>query len=117
MAQLLRIAQDVAKKKPWKVLEKHAFVKIIQQISRALGIRITKAKLAQVIPLIGIPVGAGYNAYYTAKVCDAAYYLYQERFLAEKYGPGTIEVTVEPAKRFDPEYDKLFEEIPDDDDQ
>jgi len=47
MAQLVKIAQDVAKKKTWKVLEKYAFVQIIQQIAKALGIRLTKAKLAQ----------------------------------------------------------------------
>ncbi len=91
MAQLARIAQDVAKKKTWKALEEHAFVKIIQQIAKALGIRLTKAKLAQAVPVVGAGVGGGYNAYYTTKVCDAAYYLYRERFLAEKYGDDTIE--------------------------
>lgn len=112
MAQLIRIAQDVAKKKTWKVLEKHAFVKIIQQISKALGIRLTKAKLAQALPIVSAPVGAAFNAYYTTKVCDAAYYLYQERFLAEKYGSNTIGVPVEPAETFDPGYEEQFEEIP-----
>src|SRR5207244_465592 len=47
MAQLVRIAQDAAKKKAWKVLEQHAFVQVIQQISKALGIRLTKDKLAR----------------------------------------------------------------------
>ena len=49
MAQLVRIAQDVAKKRAWKELEKHAFVKIVQQIAKALGIRLTKAKLGQFV--------------------------------------------------------------------
>ena len=117
MAQLVRIAQDAAKKKTWKTLEGHAFVKIIQQISKALGIRLTKAKLAQFVPVVGAVVGGGYNAYYTAKVCDAAYYLYRERFLAEKYGTDTIEVTVEPAEEPDPGYEEQSEKIPGDDDQ
>jgi len=106
MAQLVRIAQDVAKKKVWRDLEKHSFVKIIQIIARSLGIRLTKAKLAQVIPVTGAFVGAGFNAYYTNKVCDSAFYLYRERFLAEKYGENIIEETVKPADNFDPNFDE-----------
>lgn len=112
MAELVRIAQDVARRKTWEALEEHAFVQIVQQIARAVGIRLTKAKLAQVIPAIAVAVGAGFNAYYTARVCDAAYYLYRERFLAEKYGANVIEATVQPAKRLDPEYEESNEEIP-----
>lgn len=104
MAQLVRIAQDVAKKRAWKELEKSAFVRVIQEIAKALGIRLTKAKLAQAIPLVGAAVGGGFNAYFTMKVCDSAYYLYRERFLAEKYGADVIEVTVEPAEDIDPHY-------------
>ena len=106
MAQLVRIAQDVAKKKVWRDLEKHSFVKIVQIIARSLGIRLTKAKLAQVVPVTGALVGAGFNAYYTDKVCDAAFYLYRERFLSEKYGEKIIEETVKPAENFEPNFDE-----------
>ena len=37
MAQLVRIAQDVAKKRTWRQLEQHAFVQLIQQLAKALG--------------------------------------------------------------------------------
>jgi len=107
MAQLVKIAQDVAKKKAWKDLEQHAFVKIIQIISRSLGIRLTKAKLAQIVPVAGAIVGGGFNAYYTTKVCDAAYFLYRERFLAEKYGDNIIEITVEPPDDLVPDYSAI----------
>lgn len=86
MAHLTKLAGEVAKKRSWKELEKSAFVKIVQQIAKALGIRLTKAKLAQIIPVASAGIGGGYNAYYTAKVCAAAYFLYRERFLAERYG-------------------------------
>ena len=112
MAQLVRIAQDVAMKRTWKELEQHTFVQVIQQISKALGIRLTKAKLAQVLPVAGAAIGGGFNAYFTAKVCDAARYLYRERFLAEKYGPGVIEATVKPAEDIDPQYPEEAESIP-----
>lgn len=112
MAQLVRISQDVAKKRAWKELEKHAFVQVIQQISKALGVRLTKAKLAQIIPVGGALIGGGFNAYFTSKVCDAAFYLYRERFLAARYGVDIIEVTVQPATKVDPEYPEEFEHIP-----
>ena len=67
-----------------------------------------KAKLHGVL---GRLLGSGFNAYYASKVCDAAYFPYRERFLAEKYGPSAIEITVDPADDLDPHY-----EISDDDD-
>lgn len=104
MAQLVKIAQDIAKKSTWKQLEKSVFVQIIKEICKALGIRLTKAKLAQTVPLVGAAVGGGFNTYFTMKVCDAAFYLYRERFLAQKYGGTVIEVTVPPAPDLDPHY-------------
>ena len=62
MAQLARISQDVARKKTWQNLEEKAFVGIIQKISKALGIRLTKAKLGAVVPIVGAFVGGGFNA-------------------------------------------------------
>lgn len=112
MAQLVKIAQDVARKKTWNNLNQHAFVAVIGNISKALGIRLTKAKLAQVIPAAGAAIGGGFNAYFLAKVCNAAFYLYRERFLAEKYGADVIEVTVEPADDVDPHYPEEGEDLP-----
>lgn len=110
MAQLVKIAQQVAKKAAWKELEKQMFVKIIKQIANSLGIRLTKAKLAQTIPIAGAAVGGGYNAYFTSNVCDAAYHLYRERFLAIKYDPSVIDLTVKPADSFSPgDDDPVFE--------
>ncbi len=105
LAQLVRIARDTALKKTWHDLEKRAGVAAVQRIAQALSIRLTKAKLAQVVPVAGAVIGGGFNAYYTDKVCKAAFYLYRERFLAEKYGVDEIEVTVEPAATLEPEYE------------
>ena len=113
MAQLAKIAADAAKKKAWKDIEKAALVNVFQQIAKALGIRLTKAKLAQAVPVMGAAVGGGFNAYYTARVCDAASHLYRERFLAEKYGPEVIDLTAEPVEGegFEPRYPEAYEEI------
>lgn len=114
LAQLIRIAQDVAKKRAWKDLEKHAFVKVIQRLAKVLGIRLTKAKLAQVVPYAGAFIGGGFNAYFTAKVCDAAYFLYRERFLAAKYGPDFIAAPTKPAETVEAEYPEEQEDLPQD---
>ena len=100
MAQLVKISTDVAKKATWKQLEENAFVQVVQAISKSLGIRLTKAKLADVIPVISAIIGGGFNLYYTNRVCDSAFFLYRERFLAQKYGPEVIEITVQPAKDY-----------------
>lgn len=109
LSQLIRVAQDVALKRSWKDLEQHLFVQAVQQISKVLSIRLTKAKLAQVLPIAGVLIGGGFNAYYTNKVCNAAFYLYRERFLAEKYGVDIIETTVEPAKTLELDYEDEFD--------
>jgi EcsC protein family len=97
MAQLVQISKSVAKKRAWKDLERYAFAEIIPRLAKVLGIRLTKAKLAQVVPLAGAVVGAGFNAYFTTKVCNAAALLYRERFLAAKYGVDFIDVAIRPA--------------------
>ena len=84
MAQLTKLSADLARKATWKELEKSVFVQMIQQMAKSIGVRLTKAKLSQVIPVVGSLTGGGFNAYYTSKVCNAAYYLYRERFLLRK---------------------------------
>ncbi|WP_421250097.1 EcsC family protein [Aeromonas sp. 600584] len=98
LAHLVKIAKDVAMKKTWEQLNEHLFVRAVQSIAESLSINLTKAKLANFIPAAGAVMSGGFNAYYTDKVCKSAFYLYRERFLALKYGPDIIEVTVQPAK-------------------
>lgn len=92
LANLNRIALDVAKRKSWKELERSVIVRGMQELAKALGLRLTKAKLAQVVPVAGAVVGGGYNAHYTSKVVEAASFMYRERFLMQKYGPEVLEM-------------------------
>lgn len=98
LSHLVKIAQEVAKKRTWEQLEKSMFVRAVQSIAQALSINLTKAKLANTIPFAGAVISGGFNAYYTDKVCKSAFYLYRERLLSLKQGPQVIEATVEPAK-------------------
>ena len=109
LAQLVRIARDVALRKTWNDLNKHLLVKAAQELAKVLSVRLTKAKLAQIVPVAGVIVGGAFNAYYSDKVCRAAYYLYRERFLAAKYGVDDIEATVPPADDIVPDFSKTDE--------
>lgn len=86
LLELSKIATAVAKKKTWDEIEKITLAKMMKKLGEQLGIRMTKAKLGQIVPVFGAVVGAGYNAYYTNCACEAAYHLYRERFLAREYG-------------------------------
>lgn len=86
LAELSKIAGAIAKKKTWAEIEKSGLAVAIKKMAEQLGIRMTKAKMGQIVPVFGAVVGAGYNTYFTNCVCNSAYYLYRERFLARTYG-------------------------------
>jgi hypothetical protein len=88
LAELTKVSMKVAKKKTWKELEKHLSVKAIKKLAEKLGIRLTKAKLGQVIPVIGAGVGGGYHAWYVSAVTETARMTYRERYLVNKYSMG-----------------------------
>ncbi|MCB9678217.1 MAG: EcsC family protein [Alphaproteobacteria bacterium] len=77
MAQLVHIAKDGPSERPERFLERHAFVQIHAAPGEVLAIRLTKAKLAQLLPVAGALIGGGYNAYYTASVCRHAHMWYR----------------------------------------
>jgi hypothetical protein len=86
LAPFIRVSRRIARDHAVQTLEHHAITRAIRNAARALGVHLTGAKLAQVVPVTGAVVASGFNAYYTSKVCDAAFYLYRERFLVAKYG-------------------------------
>jgi hypothetical protein len=67
-------------------LQRGASIGAFKTSAEALGVRLTKGKLAQLIPIAGAVVGAGFNAWYLNEVTHTAYMLYRERFLKERYG-------------------------------
>lgn len=67
-------------------------------LARALGQRMISLKSAQVLPVAGMVVGGSSNAWYTARVCEAARHLYRERLLHHRY-PGGIAGTPEIGER------------------
>ena len=86
LAPIIQATQHVARQQAVQNVQEVALTRAIRNALGALGVRLTKAKLAQVLPVTGALVGGGFNAYYTSKVCDAAFFLYRERFLMRKCG-------------------------------
>ena len=84
------VSHAIAQQQTVHTIEQVAVSGSIRGIAKALGSRLTKVKLGQLLPMAGAFVGGGFNAYYTTRVCDAAFHLYRERRLMEKYGPEVI---------------------------
>ena len=86
LVPLTSVSHAVARQQTVQTVEQVALSGTLAGVARALGARLTRIKLAQVIPMTGALVSGGFNAYYTTRVCDAAYALYRERYLVDKYG-------------------------------
>lgn len=84
--ELNNLVQQLARRQAWKQLSKNQVARVVESVYRALGMTITKKKLALAVPVVGVAVGAGLNARTLARVVDDAEHLYMERFLREKYG-------------------------------
>lgn len=80
-----KLIGDIARRNTWEQLNKNAVTALIRKIYQALGVKMTKNKLAQAVPVLGIVVGAGMNATMLNKVATTADYMYRQRFLTEKY--------------------------------
>ncbi len=90
-----RNAQVLAKKHMRSAIEQATLGAALRGTARILGIRLMKLKLAQVIPVAAVVAGGGFNAYYTARVCETATHLYQERRLRDKYADRVLDSILE----------------------
>lgn len=61
-----------------------AGVLALQMFSRRLSQVIAKRKLGQLVPLVGIGIGAGVNYQFTHDIGETAYMVYRKRFLLDK---------------------------------
>ena len=87
-AALLRvrqIAMMVARRAAWKDLGEETIVKLVQVLFARLNANLTKQKLGQTLPFVGIAAGAGLNYALMRRVGTTASFMYRERFLIDKY--------------------------------
>lgn len=85
-----RASQSIAKRQAIESAGQYAFTGSLKKMAEKLGVKLTRAKVAQMLPVAGAIVGSGLNVMYTSKVCLTARQLYRERFLISKYGPDIL---------------------------
>ena len=81
-----KVMRDVAKRGPMGGVGNNVFSAAMNSLVASLGARLASLKIAQIVPFIGIIVGAFVNASLMRTIGDTADHLYRERFLAERYG-------------------------------
>ncbi|MGA4995976.1 EcsC family protein [Nonomuraea bangladeshensis] len=93
---LSRLTQMMMRRATWKQLGKEPLVRVVLQIFKLLEHKLTKAQLANVVPIAGVILTAGlsFNMLYSA--IDDATRLYRARYLAEKHGLSWEEWLTEP---------------------
>lgn len=94
MSPVVKLTSRLARTQAMDVIEQIAMSRAVSRITRSIGIHLTRAKLAQLAPVTGAVIGGGYNAYYTSKVCNTAYYSFRRRFLIRKYGLHVVDGAV-----------------------
>jgi hypothetical protein len=77
-------------------LAKDATVYSLQNLARAIGLNLGKRKIAGSVPVLGAAVGGAVNAWYLSDVTQTARYVFQERWLREKY-PGAFTAAIRSA--------------------
>lgn len=85
LASLSRLTQQMMRRATWRQLRQHQTVNVVQQMFTALGFRLTKRKLAQVVPVLGAVVNGGLNARIAHRTFERAQQAYRLRFLTEKH--------------------------------
>jgi len=61
-------------------------VRLLAKVLTRFGYQASAKNLAKMLPLLGIVLGAGQNAYLLHRTADHARHLYREVFLVERYG-------------------------------
>lgn len=87
VAQLTRLSADLARRKSWEKLNSQVAARGLTKLMETVSIRVTKQKLAQIVPLAGVAIGAGFNYAYMGDVCVTAQRMYQDRWLKRQYPP------------------------------
>jgi len=56
-----------------------------RQSAKSVSQNLTKRKLAQLIPVVGALIGAGFNYWFVSRVAESAYYFYLKRHVDDNY--------------------------------
>lgn len=85
LSELHSVSVMLARGATWTELSRHTSVRVLQAVFDKLGVRLTKHKLAQVVPFFGAAAGGTLGAVLADNTCQSAYMLYRRRYLLDKY--------------------------------
>lgn len=86
LAALSRLTQDMMRRTTMSALSKNQLVRVIDTVFKALGVKMTRKKLAQAVPVAGALINGGMNAQLASHTYSRALTAYRLRLLTEKYG-------------------------------
>jgi len=78
-------ARDGLERAAERQLAKDAAVFSLNTLSQRIGVQLGKRKAVGMVPILGAVVGGAVNAWYLHDVAQVAQYIFQERWLLEKY--------------------------------
>lgn len=84
--QLAILTESLARDEAWNNLDQQTFAKVVQKFAVNFSESLAIKKLGQLVPVIGVGIGAALNWKAVNAIADAAYWAYRERFLCEKGG-------------------------------
>ena len=88
--RLATLTESLARKEDWDGLDEQTFAKVAQKFAVNFSQSVTRKKLGQLVPVVGVGIGAALNWKTVAGIADAAYWAYRERFLYEKSGKADL---------------------------
>ncbi|WAC93486.1 EcsC family protein [Mycobacterium sp. Aquia_213] len=94
--QLATLAESLARDATWQELDQQTFDKVAQRFAVKFSRKLMEKRAFQLIPVVGVGIGAALNWKTVAEIADAAYWVYRERFLYDKGGsvePIDVDVT------------------------
>lgn len=86
LSEITRIGREMSAMQHADVIDKRLTGNLVKRVAQALVVRLTKGRIARVVPGLGPVIGGGYNTLFLAEVCKTAYMLYAERWLMRKHG-------------------------------
>lgn len=84
--ELSQLTQLLFRNAAWEKLDEKVLTKIVQQFAAKFGVKVTKKKLGQVVPVAGMALGGVLNFALVNRIAPAANDAYRERFLVERSG-------------------------------
>lgn len=92
--QLNKLVNDLARRATWEQLNRNGVTRIVKAFYERFAMRLTRQKLGQAVPVLGVAIGAGLNARLLHNLTEDAEHLYRERFLREKHDLETVDAAM-----------------------